>query len=464
MTAPAKRPGPGRSTNPIKIGVAAFGVIGVSAAALAAAPPADATNYPSWSDVQHAKASVAAQQKLVDEITGLISDLQNQAATAGMQAEVAIEKYHEAQTTLAQATQTANSLAAQAAAADKTAKTSEVRAALLASHLARTAGSDPTLTLLLEGGNASAAEQLLYQLGTMSQLTEQSKQIYNAAIADRNDAASLGAQANAAQAVQKQAADAASTALQAAQAAASVAEAAVSNAQAKQTTLIAQLASLKNTSTEVAAKYIQGQQAAAAAAAAKKAAEEAAQKAAAAKAAAEAAAAAAAAQQQQSSGGAGTGSSSGGSGSGSSSGGPGSGAGGSVPSNPVANSSIAQAAINYAEAQLGKPYIIDGAGPDGFDCSGLTMMAYAYAGVDIGGHSVNQQYYTAASRSQLVPIGDAQPGDLLFWGDSPGNFYHVGIYLGNGMMVAAPDVGDVVKIQAVWGSPYYLVARPSAGM
>ena len=121
-----------------------------------------------------------------------------------------------------------------------------------------------------------------------------------------------------------------------------------------------------------------------------------------------------------------------------------------------------QTALNYAYAQLGKPYIFGGEGPGGYDCSGLTMKAYAYAGVYIGSHSVNNQWFTGAGRGQVVSFSQRQAGDLIFWGDGPGSFYHVGISLGGNMMIAAPTEGDVVKIQSVWGSPWYQVIRPSA--
>ncbi|ERK69944.1 NlpC/P60 family protein [Leifsonia aquatica ATCC 14665] len=126
------------------------------------------------------------------------------------------------------------------------------------------------------------------------------------------------------------------------------------------------------------------------------------------------------------------------------------------------NGNVVQTAIAFARSQLGKPYVLGGAGPNTWDCSGLTMKAYAYAGVYIGAHSVNDQYYTARNKGQLVSYGAKQAGDLIFWGSGPGDFYHVGIYIGNGQMIAAPTEGDVVKVQSVWGSPWSQVARPSA--
>jgi cell wall-associated NlpC family hydrolase len=84
------------------------------------------------------------------------------------------------------------------------------------------------------------------------------------------------------------------------------------------------------------------------------------------------------------------------------------------------------------------------AGPDAFDCSGLTMWAWAQAGVSIS-------HYTGAQLAETTEVSEdeAQPGDLiLFWsgGGDPG---HVGMYIGSGMMVHAPHSGDVVKTQSV---------------
>ncbi len=122
---------------------------------------------------------------------------------------------------------------------------------------------------------------------------------------------------------------------------------------------------------------------------------------------------------------------------------------------PVGNAPVsggAGAAIEYARAQLGKPYCYAGAGPSCFDCSGLTMRAWGAAGVSM-------PHYSGAQYSMFphVPLNAMQPGDLVFWG--PGGSQHVGLYIGGGQMIAAPSTGDVVKIQAVWGSPVG-AARP----
>jgi cell wall-associated NlpC family hydrolase len=116
------------------------------------------------------------------------------------------------------------------------------------------------------------------------------------------------------------------------------------------------------------------------------------------------------------------------------------------------NGGGAAAAIAYARAQLGKPYCFAGAGPSCFDCSGLTMRAWGAAGVSM-------PHYSGAQYSMFphVPLNAMQPGDLVFWG--PGGSQHVGLYIGGGQMIAAPHTGDVVKIQAVWGSPVG-AARP----
>ena len=105
----------------------------------------------------------------------------------------------------------------------------------------------------------------------------------------------------------------------------------------------------------------------------------------------------------------------------------------------------AKAAIKYACAQLGKPYVWAASGPNGFDCSGLTMRAYGAAGISLPHQSALQANY-----GHRVSVGALEPGDLLFF-YSP--ISHVAIYLGNGLMIHAPHTGDVVRIASVYTTP-----------
>ncbi|CCH90622.1 Cell wall-associated hydrolase, invasion-associated protein [Modestobacter italicus] len=106
-----------------------------------------------------------------------------------------------------------------------------------------------------------------------------------------------------------------------------------------------------------------------------------------------------------------------------------------------AASGAAATAVSTALAQKGKPYVWAAAGPDSFDCSGLTQFAYAAAGISLPHSSSTQaRMGTAVTRAQL------QPGDLVAF-YSPVS--HIGIYIGNGQMVHAPTSGDVVKISSI---------------
>ena len=110
-----------------------------------------------------------------------------------------------------------------------------------------------------------------------------------------------------------------------------------------------------------------------------------------------------------------------------------------------AGSSVGAQVVAYALRQIGKPYVFAAAGPDAFDCSGLTLTAYASAGVSIGIHSATAQYRLAARQGDLVPLSKATPGDLLFYTDGGGDMYHVTIYAGNGLMIEAPYPGSTVR-------------------
>lgn len=116
------------------------------------------------------------------------------------------------------------------------------------------------------------------------------------------------------------------------------------------------------------------------------------------------------------------------------------------------------AVLAYARAQIGERYVFGGAGPNAWDCSGLTMKAFAAVGINIGGHGVNVQYNTARAKGYLVPFANRQSGDLVFYG-TPGNFSHVAIYSGGGRIIEAANPARPVIERPYWGTPYSQVAR-----
>jgi cell wall-associated NlpC family hydrolase len=122
------------------------------------------------------------------------------------------------------------------------------------------------------------------------------------------------------------------------------------------------------------------------------------------------------------------------------------------PSNVPAVSGLAGIAVQAAYSQLGKPYRYATAGPDSYDCSGLTHYAWGQAGVYLPRNSRAQ-----AAATPRVPPAAAQPGDLIFY-YSP--ISHVGIYAGGGQLVHAPNSGTVVKVAGVSWGKVTAVGRP----
>lgn len=125
-----------------------------------------------------------------------------------------------------------------------------------------------------------------------------------------------------------------------------------------------------------------------------------------------------------------------------------------------AGAAAAARAIDYARAQIGKPYVWAGAGPAGFDCSGLTMRAWERGGVQLTHWSVAQ-----ARQTVTVPYSDLRPGDLIFWSenDAPSGTYHVALYIGGGEMIHAPSPGGHVEIRDVfyWRTPSFYARVPA---
>ena len=108
------------------------------------------------------------------------------------------------------------------------------------------------------------------------------------------------------------------------------------------------------------------------------------------------------------------------------------------PETPEENQSAAQQIVSAAYSFLGIPYVWGGTTTAGFDCSGMVQAAHAAAGISIPRVSWDQ-----GAAGVEVSASEALPGDIVYYG------WHVGIYIGNGQMIHAPEEGDVVKISTV---------------
>ncbi|MEU2772339.1 NlpC/P60 family protein [Streptomyces sp. NPDC007162] len=128
----------------------------------------------------------------------------------------------------------------------------------------------------------------------------------------------------------------------------------------------------------------------------------------------------------------------------------------SSPSSDSAYATKAAKAIAFARAQIGKPYVWGATGPGSYDCSGLSQAAWKAAGV-----SLPRTTYDQVNAGTTVPLADAQPGDLVFFYD---DISHVGIYIGNGMMIHAPKPGAYVREESIYyggESIIHSVVRPA---
>ncbi len=125
--------------------------------------------------------------------------------------------------------------------------------------------------------------------------------------------------------------------------------------------------------------------------------------------------------------------------------------GGAPAPAPSAGSSVGARALEVARTKMGAPYVWGGNGPNVFDCSGLTQWAYRQVGVSIPRVADDQ-----SRAGTYVARGDLRAGDLVFFYNPVS---HVGIYDGNGNVLNAPDVGDVVKLTPIQWLPYTTARR-----
>ncbi|GLY27537.1 C40 family peptidase [Kineosporia sp. NBRC 101731] len=403
---------------------------------------------PGQDDVRRAQRKTAQAQSRVDAIQARMDASARRVEAANVALSQAAENYDYAQVQLQAAAKASDEAQALAQRAKKRLDGAEGDLGQLAAQAYRSGGPIAQLDVLFL---PQGPQDMLERASMMQVLAGHRQSVLRRADSARVVANSLTAQAEQALKRRRAAARVLEQAQQEAEQKAAAARAALAQDARQRGQLLTELAAARRTSVAIERQREEGL---------RRQAEER-REAAARKAAAERAAQAARTAQAEreaddndsdSSSGSGSGSDSGsGSGSGSSSGSTASGgsSGGS--------SSAGAGAVSWARGKLGLPYLWGGEGPGSYDCSGLVMKAWAQAGVALP-HSSRLQYASV----QHVSYASMRPGDLIFFGTSPGNpasIHHVAMYIGGGQMIEAPYTGAFVRIVPVRSSE----AMPYAG-
>lgn len=393
--------------------IASFGLLlGAALGGPAYANP----NYPTAAEVAAAKANVTDKQKMITRIENLIADQEDEVIGLNREASIKSEIYNVAKEEVAVITRKVEVLRVQAEAALAEADQATEQLGQIASQMFRGGAGGTSLTLFL---NSNVADDLLYQLGAQEKLAQQTEVIYQKSLERQRLAKSITDELAAAEAELAAVAAIAEAAFIEAQAAADAVIAKIEANKRQGAIFYSQLASLRNTASDLERQRAEGL----------------------------------AWERRQA-------------------------AGGGIPLVPELytvgapdQAKVAQA-VAFARAQLGKPYRLGATGPNVWDCSSLTLKSYAAAGINIGWHSASRQFMTASDRRQLVPLSQLQAGDLIFWSTSRDywnrnvlNKYHIGIYLGNDLFIEAPNPSAPVRIRNLSGRTGELVpyaARPSA--
>ena len=418
---------------------------------------------PSQSQVDKANAAAQAKASQIGQTEAQLAAANASLDKLNNQVEAVVEAYDGAMAKVDAAQQQLATAQSNLAAANKARDDAQIQMNQFAAASYRGAGGLDRLSALMTSDSPGA---FLTRASTLSALARHEQSVISLMTSSQDAQAAAQNAANAALADQQVQLQAAAKAKDAAIAAVNAQAGQIAAINANQLNLNAQLAVLRGTAKDLATARADGlkrqaEEAAAAAAAAKAAAA----RAAAARAAAAAAAlvaqkrAAALAQQQEAAAAARQGSSSGSSDAGSSSSGYTNNGAGIVPpgGQSISTSAQRQGAIAFAESQIGVWYRWAGAGEvgptvtstgvqkvPGYDCSGLTMQAFAAVGISLA-------HYTGAQWDEGLHVSQAQlqPGDLVFFAtntNDPSTIHHVGIYIGNGQMVDAPATGEQIGI------------------
>ena len=391
--------------------IASFTAAGILVTSLLLTPAWAVPNYPSAAEVAAAKRSVTEKKKMITRIEGILNTLEAEARELEAIALEKSEQYIRALKRADDMREKVKSLQDQAKASANKAETARVQLGQLVAQMFRDrSANDITLELFF---NPDSAEDLLFEMSMQEIVAQRTESIYQSALDQQAQAQALELELEEAKKQLEVVEAEAKKLFDEAQAAADAVIAKVRSTERERATMMSQLASLQDNAEDLERQRREGLEA----------------------------------ERRQN----------------------------AIKTAPTApelytvgppNKELVERAIDFAREQLGERYVLGGAGPNVWDCSGITMKSYAAAGVYIGWHSATAQYNVMAAQKKLVPFQDAQRGDLIWWSQEEafsGDKYHVAIYLGDGMMLEAPNPARTVRIVPVrYGELWPYAGRPTA--
>ena len=391
--------------------IASFTAAGILVTSLLLTPAWAVPNYPSAAEVAAAKRSVTEKRKMITRIEGILNTLESEARELEAIALEKSEQYIRALKRADDMREKVKSLQDQAKESANKAETARVQLGQLVAQMFRDrSANDITLELFF---NPESAEDLLFEMSMQEIVAQRTESIYQSALDQQSQAQALELELEEAKKQLEVVEAEAKKLFDEAQAAADAVIAKVRSTERERATMMSQLASLQDNAEDLERQRREGLEA----------------------------------ERRQN----------------------------AIKTAPTApelytvgppNKELVERAIDFAREQLGERYVLGGAGPNVWDCSGITMKSYAAAGVYIGWHSATAQYNVLAAQKKLVPFQDAQRGDLIWWSQEDafsGDKYHVAIYLGDGMMLEAPNPARTVRIVPVrYGELWPYAGRPTA--
>lgn len=391
--------------------IASFTAAGILVTSLLLTPAWAVPNYPSAAEVAAAKRSVTEKKKMITRIEGILNTLESEARELEAIALEKSEQYIRALKRADDMREKVKSLQDQAKASANKAETARVQLGQLVAQMFRDrSANDITLELFF---NPESAEDLLFEMSMQEIVAQRTESIYQSALDQQAQAQALELELEEAKKQLEVVEAEAKKLFDEAQAAADAVIAKVKSTERERATMMSQLASLQDNAEDLERQRREGLEA----------------------------------ERRQN----------------------------AIKTAPTApelytvgppNKDLVERAIDFAKEQLGERYVLGGAGPNVWDCSGITMKSYASVGVYIGWHSATAQYNVLAAQKKLVPFQDAQRGDLIWWSQEDafsGDKYHVAIYLGDGMMLEAPNPARTVRIVPVrYGELWPYAGRPTA--